>query len=238
VGERSRRLEIRKNGKQWIAELEDEEPVISEDPWFIAIKTRLSMVAHAIRVANGFVPLHAAVVIREKDILLLSGPGGSGKTTLTLALLERGWSYSSDDLAPIQIDTHEIIPFPKPIGVKDSDRWSELSLLWSPEPWLPPPSGAFLVPPSIATRIQRDPMQATHLVLLEFEEGVQSTLEEVTSARAVTCCGSQMESPTSQALMELTRLCQSVVRRRLFYGSLDEGLSLILGLVDNSVNLV
>lgn len=42
-------------------------------------------------------PLHAAALVHEGDGALLVGRSGSGKSTATLTLLRKGWTYLSDD---------------------------------------------------------------------------------------------------------------------------------------------
>ena len=43
--------------------------------------------------------IHAAVIERAGRALILSGPPGSGKSTLCAALVARGWRLLSDELA-------------------------------------------------------------------------------------------------------------------------------------------
>lgn len=48
--------------------------------------------------------LHAACLRRGHSACLLVGPSGAGKSTLCWALCQRGFSYFSDELAPLQAD--------------------------------------------------------------------------------------------------------------------------------------
>ena len=45
----------------------------------------------------GWVPLHAAAVVRDNCCAILSAQSGGGKSTLTAALLHRGWHAMGDD---------------------------------------------------------------------------------------------------------------------------------------------
>jgi hypothetical protein len=56
--------------------------------------------------------LHAAAVERKGKALLVSGPSGQGKSTLATLLCERGWSYMSDDIAPVRMSSNDVLPFP------------------------------------------------------------------------------------------------------------------------------
>jgi hypothetical protein len=48
--------------------------------------------------------LHCAMLIRGDQALLLTGPPGAGKTTLTLNLLARGFEYAADDITLLMND--------------------------------------------------------------------------------------------------------------------------------------
>ena len=65
-----------------------------------------------------YVVLHAAAVTRGATALLVGGPSGAGKTTLTLALLNRGFRLLSDDFSPLERTTGLIQPFPKALGIR------------------------------------------------------------------------------------------------------------------------
>ena len=67
----------------------------------------------------GFAVLHAGAVAYAGRAWLLAGPSGAGKTTLTLALLERGFPLLSDDFAPLELATGLVYPFPKSLGVRE-----------------------------------------------------------------------------------------------------------------------
>ena len=62
-----------------------------------------------------FVLLHAGAVARDQRALLLPAETSSGKSSLTLGLLESGFSYLSDDLGALDPVTQRVYPFPKRI---------------------------------------------------------------------------------------------------------------------------
>jgi len=67
---------------------------------------------------EAFTILHAAVLAHQGGALAISGPSGAGKTTLTLALLEQGWTYYSDDFCPLHRETGLVHPFPRSLWVR------------------------------------------------------------------------------------------------------------------------
>lgn len=62
--------------------------------------------------------VHAAVVGRSERAVLLPGVTGSGKTTLTLFLLARGFTYLSDDCAVLGPEPDLVWPTPGALHVK------------------------------------------------------------------------------------------------------------------------
>ena len=66
----------------------------------------------------GFIQLHAAVLSRDGIGLILPGTPGQGKTTTAAALLQRGWSYLSDEFAMIDPATGLLHAYPKALCIK------------------------------------------------------------------------------------------------------------------------
>jgi len=61
--------------------------------------------------------VHAAVLTRGAAVMLVAQPGG-GKSTLTWALLHHGFGFLSDELAPVDLDTLEVHPYPRTLALK------------------------------------------------------------------------------------------------------------------------
>lgn len=66
-----------------------------------------------------YLVLHASVLSRNGNALILPGPPGSGKSTLCAALTHSGWRLLSDEFALIDVATGAIRPLPRPIGLKE-----------------------------------------------------------------------------------------------------------------------
>jgi hypothetical protein len=62
--------------------------------------------------------LHAAAVAIGDQVAVLAAPPGTGKSTLTIALLARGLAYLSDELAPIDVGRLLVFPYAHAVGLK------------------------------------------------------------------------------------------------------------------------
>jgi len=62
--------------------------------------------------------LHAAAVDVGGRVAVLVGPSGMGKSTLTLAAVEAGCGYLSDELAPVDLDTLTVHPYAHALCLK------------------------------------------------------------------------------------------------------------------------
>ncbi|MCA9975866.1 MAG: hypothetical protein KC413_08960 [Anaerolineales bacterium] len=56
---------------------------------------------------------HAGAVARHDAALLLVGDWGHGKSTLVTNLVAQGWLYLSDDIAPVDMRTRQVLPYPQ-----------------------------------------------------------------------------------------------------------------------------
>ena len=63
---------------------------------------------------------HAAAVSTGQNTLLMPAVAGSGKSTLTAALLHAGFQYLSDDIVLLDQPSHRVRGFPLPICIKEA----------------------------------------------------------------------------------------------------------------------
>jgi len=64
-----------------------------------------------------WVAFHAGVVTVEGGLVVLPGPSGRGKSTLTAALVAAGAAYLSDELALLDPGAGLVRPYPKPLAL-------------------------------------------------------------------------------------------------------------------------
>ncbi len=70
--------------------------------------------------AHQYLIVHAAVLARDAQALILPAPPGSGKSTLCAALTHSGWRLLSDELTLIDMDDGRIWPLCRPVSLKNA----------------------------------------------------------------------------------------------------------------------
>jgi hypothetical protein len=68
--------------------------------------------------AQGYLLVHAAVLVRHGHALLLPAASGSGKSTLAAALALTGWRYWSDEFAVLDLAAGVVLPYRKAITLR------------------------------------------------------------------------------------------------------------------------
>lgn len=69
--------------------------------------------------AHQYLILHAAVIERNRQAVVMPGAPGCGKSTLCAALVQRGWRLLSDELALISIEDGSLTALARPVGLKN-----------------------------------------------------------------------------------------------------------------------
>lgn len=70
--------------------------------------------------AHHYFLIHAAIVAKNDEAIILPGVPGAGKSTLCAALINRGWRLLSDEMTLISPETLEAIPVPRPVSLKNT----------------------------------------------------------------------------------------------------------------------
>ena len=134
------RFEVMSSGKQPELKRPDGPNVpLLPSPWTFPHLHMLILTAVFERVEN-YLLVHAASVARHGRGIAVCGPSGFGKTTLALALCDRGWTVLSDEFAVLDRTTRTLLPFPRLPGSRTpygSDWWSVPDLSGTKK-WYPP----------------------------------------------------------------------------------------------------
>jgi hypothetical protein len=172
------------------------------------------------RVRTDLVWIHAGVAAWQGRAFLFVGPSGQGKSTLVAALLERGWSYFSDEIGAIDAETGCALPFPllprrrvhdgallPPEDLLAIRRLPKVDVEFSPE------------------AIGRQPLPIARICFLRFEPKSTAVSEQpVTPAESVLDLlrnSLALEPDRKREIASLAQLVGRVPSARLSYPSAD-----------------
>jgi len=139
--------------------------------------------------AHRFLIVHAAVVDRAGQAVLLSAPPGSGKSTLCAALVARGWRLLSDELALIRPEDGRLRAIARPISLKNESI--EVMTRFAPESVIGPKTKntqkgtvAHLRAPTDSVSRIDETSKPRWIVIPKYQSGTSTQLTPVPKARA------------------------------------------------------
>jgi hypothetical protein len=132
--------------------------------------------------------IHAGVVGIGKTCVLLPAASGSGKSSLTMALIHRGFRYFSDEVALIEPGSFQVPPMPMAMAVKDSG-WDLISRYYPALESLPIHvrcDGKVLryVPPA-PDSVSQAPAPVSHIIFPRYDGDAPTCLRGVSRAAAL-----------------------------------------------------
>jgi hypothetical protein len=95
-------------------------PAFAGWPLYLATHSLTTIALMELLERRGRYSLHAACLARDGRGLLLAGPTGSGKSTLTLALLRAGLEFVADDTVFLT-PAGDVLGFPDAVAIRDGE---------------------------------------------------------------------------------------------------------------------
>ena len=133
--------------------------------------------------------LHSGVLERQGQAILLPAWPGSGKSTLCAALSYRGWRLLSDEFALVRPADLAIIPFPRPIPLKNESI--AVIRAFAPEAIMGPAfpktrkgTVAHVRPPRDSVIRSQEPARARWIIFPHFEANATLRLKTLPKERA------------------------------------------------------
>jgi hypothetical protein len=159
--------------------------------------------------------LHAGAAAKDGTVVLLAGPAGSGKSTLVVRLLERGWHLFGDDVVPVDVTRQSALPLPFTPDVRTTpsadfdDHWAfiEQSKQMVPIP---------------ADRVAREPCPIGAIVFPAYDRNrdAAASLVPISVVSAAVALARAFFHPTSDTRGDVAgafRLAQRIACYRLDY---------------------
>lgn len=92
-------------------------PIFANEPMYN--HAYMVIFRHIANLFQDFYVIHAGVVSKGEDGIVLAGQSSFGKTTLTLELVRKGYRFLSDEFCPIERGTMRISPFPRTLSLNE-----------------------------------------------------------------------------------------------------------------------
>jgi HprK-related kinase A len=139
--------------------------------------------------AYQYLIIHAAAIERGGRAALLPAPPGSGKSTLSAALVNRGWRLLTDELTLVATDTRTIVPLARPISLKNESidvikRFAPEVVVGSSCPNTIKGTIAHMKPPRESVRRVAEDCSAAWLVIPSYRSGAVTSAREITKGEA------------------------------------------------------
>jgi len=155
---------------------------------FLAPIVKAAIWQTAVSAHDFFFYIHAGVVGNGTSCLLLPAAAGSGKSSLTMALVHRGFQYFSDEVALIEPGTFHVLPMPLAMAIKESG-WDLMGRYYPALESLPihirkdAKVLRYLPPPMNA--VAQAPSAVRHVIFPHYQPGVQTKLVPLRRAEAL-----------------------------------------------------
>ncbi|MDA9771092.1 HprK-related kinase A [Emcibacteraceae bacterium] len=93
---------------------------------FVPLPAKIGMVSlemglnwHVASDCKQYLMFHAGVVAKEGVGLIMPAASGSGKSTLAAGLSYRGWQLHSDEFGLYDMNSQELVPYPRAVSLKN-----------------------------------------------------------------------------------------------------------------------
>ena len=173
---------------------------------------------------------HGGAVERDGEVVAVLGVSGQGKSTLTAALVQRGWNYLSDELVIVDPATYDVHPYPKALDLNEES----VALLDSVRPISTFATGKVQVSPeSLGTTSNGGRLVLLVMLAVADEDDPGDPTAAVTSLAPIESLQQLMMNTFREtmalpdALERQARLCTTVPSFALARTSLDRSCALI-----------
>ncbi len=139
---------------------------------------------------NAYLVVHAAAIEKHGRAIIMPAQPGAGKSTLTAALVSRGWRLLSDELTLLTTTDHpQAIPVPKPINLKNASI--KVISQFAPETILGPVvydtakgSVSHMKTPGDSVQRMREPAEPAFIIFPTFRANAQTSVSQLSKARS------------------------------------------------------
>ncbi len=137
----------------------------------------------AVERSSRYLIVHASAVARDGIAVAFPAQANSGKSTLATILVEAGYDYLTDEATAIDLDTGELVAYPKPITLDPGSQ--RLLAHLDPDGLAGESSKWRIAPTDVRPGSVVERAVLTHLVVPTFEPGADNALVPIATIDAV-----------------------------------------------------
>lgn len=178
---------------------------------------RQDVLAQFVKARPDLLWVHGAAVESKGSALLIVGPSGQGKSALSTRLCSAGWLLMSDDIAPVRMDSNEVLAFNQ---TADRRRSEERQL--TPNEMAKLDKEQVVIPLEL---LRREPATIRGIVFPVFAYGADSSLSLRTAGESAlellrNC--TNFADHKEAVIDRVASLARSVPAYELAYGDADD----------------
>jgi hypothetical protein len=183
--------------------------------------------------ANRFLIVHAAAIERNGRAVILPAPPGSGKSTLTAGLVQRGWRLLSDELTLLSLQDGTVHPLARPVNLKNQSigvirRFARDGVFSREAADTAKGVVALMKPPVESVRRADEPACPAWIVFPRYLAGAPAAFDPLRKAKTLVEIGAQAFNYSIHGRRGFTALADLVERCHCFafsYGDLDDAVA-------------
>jgi HprK-related kinase A len=192
--------------------------------------------------AHHYLNIHAAVVEKDGQAVVMPGSPGSGKSTLCAAMVHQGWRLLSDEMALLCVRTGLLAPIPRPVGLKNQSihivqKLSQDIIINNPVHDTAKGSVAHMRPPASSVSAAGEQARPRMVVFPTFKAGSDTELKPLSKGKTLLKIADNSFNYNILGPLGfdcLTTLLDRTDGYQLTYSSLDSAITEITGLLDRA----
>ena len=179
--------------------------------------------------------LHAGAVARDGLGLLIPAVPGTGKSTLTAALTQRGYRLLSDEFGVVRLSDQRLLPAVRPVALKNASI--AVMRRFAPQAVIGPTyrntrkgDVAHLAPDAVSVAARHEPAVPVMVLFPQYRRGATLAVESVDPAMAfikLSANSFNYELLGERSFNAVAKLAQGCRAYRVTYDSLDEAVGTI-----------
>ncbi len=184
--------------------------------------------------SNQFLIIHAAVVELNGQAFIFAGIPGSGKSTLSAAMVCRGWRLLSDEMTLLCLSDGLAYPVPRPVSLKNQSldiirQFSPDAIIGSIVNDTLKGTVGHMRPPDSSVERSATPALPTKVIFPKYKQGSQTELAPLSKAKALLKLAENCFNYSAlgkEGFDGLGRLCDATDCYDFSYSNLDEAIAL------------